>query len=242
MDNCVEKEVSVEDLLQSFGRDDLKKENFKRFNFPSIYEKLTIERFQKFDEYNLRVKYFFKIRPLGDLTMTVVKRGLLLADYITDDITKRFENDKSEARNWRISCLDLGVLGVEKLVKDYSDLEKERRANFVKKIEAKERDHYVEKIKGFSPKLPSILKILKKIPNFKLKFSKKQKSMLTDDSKVVLTIGRSGTGKTTCAILRMIAIDLLYIASEKIKKGERQITSEDIKGKKYIFKKKFKIF
>lgn len=52
--------------------------------------------------------------------------------------------------------------------------------------------------------------------------------MLTDNAQVLITIGRSGTGKTTCSILRMIAIDLLYIASIKQSSADKKIYKEDI--------------
>ena len=77
-------------------------------------------------------------------------------------------------------------------------------------------------------KMKDIPSILKRIPNFNLKFTDKQLRILAEETKKVLVVGWSGTGKTTCSVLQMIAIDLLFIAALKVKSGVKEVTADDI--------------
>ena len=43
-----------------------------------------------------------------------------------------------------------------------------------------------------------------------------------------LVVGRSGTGKTTCAVMRMIGYRLLEIAKRNLQNGVRKIRHEDL--------------
>ena len=72
---------------------------------------------------------------------------------------------------------------------------------------------------------------LEKIPGFGFKFTENQLKMINGKHRCSVVIGRSGTGKSTCAILKMIAIDLLFISMVSIKQGKDALTSEDIKRK-----------
>jgi hypothetical protein len=51
--------------------------------------------------------------------------------------------------------------------------------------------------------------LLEKIPNFALKLTEEEK-IVVGAPENLLVIGRSGTGKTTCAILRLFAIEMLF--------------------------------
>jgi hypothetical protein len=69
---------------------------------------------------------------------------------------------------------------------------------------------------------------LRRIPNFKFEFTDDQLSMINSKSKRTLIIGRSGTGKSTCAILRMLAIDLLFIGKKVIKSKRHRVEASDM--------------
>ena len=55
-------------------------------------------------------------------------------------------------------------------------------------------------------------------PKFKIKLTEQEKSVISQEGNV-LAIGRSGTGKTTCAVLRIFAIELLFRIRLKLSKG-----------------------
>ncbi|EAR98741.2 UvrD/REP helicase amine-terminal domain protein (macronuclear) [Tetrahymena thermophila SB210] len=54
-----------------------------------------------------------------------------------------------------------------------------------------------------------LVNVLQKIPNFKVKLSSEQSHIISCSGNVVC-IGRSGTGKTTSAVLRMFALEMLF--------------------------------
>ncbi|KAM3136353.1 hypothetical protein pb186bvf_011488 [Paramecium bursaria] len=54
-----------------------------------------------------------------------------------------------------------------------------------------------------------LVELLQRIPNFKVKLTE-QEQKVVGASGNVLVIGRSGTGKTTCAILRLFAMEMLF--------------------------------
>jgi flagellar biosynthesis GTPase FlhF len=51
----------------------------------------------------------------------------------------------------------------------------------------------------------TLVELLTKIPNFRVKLTEEEKNVIGENGNV-LVIGRSGTGKTTCAVLRLFAI------------------------------------
>ena len=55
----------------------------------------------------------------------------------------------------------------------------------------------------------TLVQLLTKIPNFKINLTEQQKDVIGENGNV-LAIGRSGTGKTTCAILRLFSIEMLF--------------------------------
>ncbi|KAM3142568.1 hypothetical protein pb186bvf_005227 [Paramecium bursaria] len=54
-----------------------------------------------------------------------------------------------------------------------------------------------------------LLQFVERIPNFKVKITQQEKQVIGASGNV-LVIGRSGTGKTTCTILRLFATELLF--------------------------------
>lgn len=54
-----------------------------------------------------------------------------------------------------------------------------------------------------------LVELLEKIPNFKLKLTTQEKEAIGQNGNV-LVIGRSGTGKTTCAVLRIFSMEILF--------------------------------
>lgn len=54
-----------------------------------------------------------------------------------------------------------------------------------------------------------LVELLETIPNFKIKLTDEEKSVVGSNGNV-LALGRSGTGKTTCAILRLFSMELLF--------------------------------
>jgi Lhr-like helicase len=55
----------------------------------------------------------------------------------------------------------------------------------------------------------SLVELLTKIPNFKVNLTPQEKNVIGENGNV-LVIGRSGTGKTTCAVLRLFSIEMLF--------------------------------
>lgn len=81
-----------------------------------------------------------------------------------------------------------------------------------------------------------LMAILEKIPGLDLNMSKEQINAINSTNEVTMISGRSGTGKSTIALLRMVALDLLYIAKKSINKGLVEIKSSEIKRKLFINK------
>ena len=54
-----------------------------------------------------------------------------------------------------------------------------------------------------------LVELLEKIPNFAIKLTEEEKAVVGATGNL-LVIGRSGTGKTTCAILRLFAMEMLF--------------------------------
>ena len=79
--------------------------------------------------------------------------------------------------------------------------------------------------------------ILRRIPNFDFRFTEDQLKMINSPSKRTIVIGRSGTGKSTCAILRMLAIDLLFIARKVLMEKRYKVEADDLKptGIRHLF-------
>lgn len=51
----------------------------------------------------------------------------------------------------------------------------------------------------------NLVDLLQKIPNFRITLTEEEKNVIGQNGNVMV-IGRSGTGKTTCAVMRLFAI------------------------------------
>ena len=82
-------------------------------------------------------------------------------------------------------------------------------------------------------KAKKIIDFLTQIPNLKLCLTYEQKKILRDEQ-ATIALGRSGTGKTTCAILKLFAVELLFkmefaLAKKKDLEEENQtVDDQDI--------------
>lgn len=54
-----------------------------------------------------------------------------------------------------------------------------------------------------------LVSFLESIPNFRLKLTEEEKDTIGQTGNV-LALGRSGTGKTTCSVLRLFATEVLF--------------------------------
>jgi len=66
-----------------------------------------------------------------------------------------------------------------------------------------------------------LVELLEKMKNLKIKLTGEEKKLIGQDGNV-LAIGRSGTGKTTCCVLRLFSQDLLYkfrLAQSQVQQG-----------------------
>lgn len=54
-----------------------------------------------------------------------------------------------------------------------------------------------------------LVELLESIPNFKIKLTPEEKAVIGQSGNV-LALGRSGTGKTTCAILRLFSMEIIF--------------------------------
>jgi hypothetical protein len=66
-----------------------------------------------------------------------------------------------------------------------------------------------------------LVELLETIPNFKIKLTEEEKSVVGQNGNV-LALGRSGTGKTTCAILRLFSMELLFKYRLALAKSKHQ--------------------
>jgi len=61
-----------------------------------------------------------------------------------------------------------------------------------------------------------LIKIYEGIPNKKYKLTEDEKNIVTCDKNMIV-IGRSGTGKTLCALLRLYIIEFFFKARQVLK-------------------------
>ncbi|OMJ83259.1 hypothetical protein SteCoe_15847 [Stentor coeruleus] len=71
----------------------------------------------------------------------------------------------------------------------------------------------------------NFVKLLTTIPNFKIKLTDEQNETVSSQGNIVI-LGRSGTGKTTCAVLRMFASELLFKFIQP--RSQRHFGPEDV--------------
>lgn len=74
----------------------------------------------------------------------------------------------------------------------------------------------------------TLVELLTKIPNFKINLTEQEKDVIGQNGNV-LVIGRSGTGKTTCAVLRLFSIQMLFKIRLSIYKKKYEETVKDVR-------------
>ena len=73
-----------------------------------------------------------------------------------------------------------------------------------------------------------LVELLTKIPNFKINLTEQEKDVIGENGNV-LAIGRSGTGKTTCAVLRLFSIEMLFKIRVSIYKKKYEETVKNVR-------------
>lgn len=74
----------------------------------------------------------------------------------------------------------------------------------------------------------TLVDLLTKIPNFNVRLTDQEKDVIGENGNV-LVIGRSGTGKTTCAVLRLFSIEMLFKIRLSLYQKKYQETIKDVK-------------
>lgn len=74
----------------------------------------------------------------------------------------------------------------------------------------------------------ALVELLTKIPNFKVNLTEQEKDVIGENGNV-LAIGRSGTGKTTCAVLRLFSIEMLFKIRVSLFKKKYSDTVKDVR-------------
>ncbi|CAD8049358.1 unnamed protein product [Paramecium sonneborni] len=89
------------------------------------------------------------------------------------------------------------------------------------------KNDIIQKLADFSSS-SKLVEFLQKIPNFTIKLTDEQKQIIGKEGKVIFT-GRSGTGKTTCLILRLLAMQYLFKLRLQIQLGKNpQLKANDL--------------
>ena len=81
-----------------------------------------------------------------------------------------------------------------------------------------------------------MVKFIQKVPNLdQIKFKLSEEEIgIVGDNKNLVVIGRSGTGKTTCALMRLFAIELLFKNKESKKKVKSKKAEERVPKSSYL--------
>lgn len=89
-----------------------------------------------------------------------------------------------------------------------SDLKLQQERHLFLSYSKKVNEELLKQYADFSS-AAKLVELLEKIPNFKLKLTNQERDVIGQGGNV-LAIGRSGTGKTTCAILRIFSMEILF--------------------------------
>jgi hypothetical protein len=65
-----------------------------------------------------------------------------------------------------------------------------------------------------------------KIPGFRIKCSEEEKAVIGHNGSLIV-MGRSGTGKTTCAVLRLFTVQMLFYIRQSLCKENDNIQLRD---------------
>ncbi|CAK74855.1 unnamed protein product (macronuclear) [Paramecium tetraurelia] len=89
--------------------------------------------------------------------------------------------------------------------KDYEAIQQARQ---MREYQAKINKDLLRRYADFSS-AARLVDLLQRVPNFKIKLTEEEQKVVGSDGNVMV-IGRSGTGKTTCSILRLFAMETLF--------------------------------
>ncbi|CAD8087866.1 unnamed protein product [Paramecium sonneborni] len=89
--------------------------------------------------------------------------------------------------------------------KDYEVIQQTKK---MREYQAKINKDLLKRYADFSS-AAKLVELLQRVPNFKIKLTEEEKEVVGSDGNVMV-IGRSGTGKTTCSILRLFAMETLF--------------------------------
>ena len=99
-----------------------------------------------------------------------------------------------------------------------NSLENSKYNMYIAKINADLLEKYVD-----FKSAARLVELLEAIPNFKIRLTPEEKDVIGTSGNV-LAIGRSGTGKTTCAILRLFSMEILF----KVRVTQAKLKNESI--------------
>ncbi|CAD8167125.1 unnamed protein product [Paramecium pentaurelia] len=110
--------------------------------------------------------------------------------YLTKQEQKSFKYD-NQLQRW--------------VSKDYEVIQQAKK---MREYQAKINKDLLKRYADFSS-AAKLVELLQKVPNFKIKLTEEEQEVVGSDGNVMV-IGRSGTGKTTCSILRLFAMETLF--------------------------------
>lgn len=102
-------------------------------------------------------------------------------------------------------------------------MERKKIAEYQKQIS----DSLIKRFVDFQS-AKTLVELLTKIPNFNINLTEQEKEVIGENGNV-LAIGRSGTGKTTCAVLRLFSIEMLFKIRLSIYKKKYEETVKDVR-------------
>ena len=102
-------------------------------------------------------------------------------------------------------------------------MERKKLAEYQKQIS----DSMIKRFVDFQS-AKTLVELLTKIPNFKVNLTEQEKDVIGENGNV-LAIGRSGTGKTTCAVLRLFSIEMLFKIRLSLYQKKFQDTVKDVR-------------
>lgn len=150
--------------------------------------------------------YHFHTKPTGNEHFVI--RNEFPEDHIVSNVTGHFRLNR---------VLPCPIQYIELLDESYT------AQNYLRKLAAPiATQNFLEEFDG-----NALVKILESIPGFVYKFSQQQRDLISSHHNCVV-VGRSGTGKTTCAVMRMIGIRLLEIADRNAQQGIKKIRYKDL--------------
>ena len=157
-------------------------------------------------------------------------QAIVLSPFIREVAAKPSENSNNEVVLFKPAIFEVNYLTLEEIdelvynTDIHRWVSKKAYALFLRRQEnstiSKLNSEVLEKFADFESS-GRLVEILEKMKNLKLKLTSEEKRLIGQGGNV-LAIGRSGTGKTTCCVLRLFSQDMLYklrLAQAQVKHG-----------------------